>query len=314
MRPRHLLAMLAIVLAAAPLLAQGRPYRGDDFDFDQEQSKLDTTLTLNQSGTVDLSLISGEIKVTSWDRNQVRIVATAERGVLNVDGSPSRVALSVRGGGGRRGGVGDATFEVTIPSSARLLMRTVSGDINSRGGAEVEAHTVSGDLSVSDVKGRATLETVSGELTGTGIGGNTRANSVSGDVTLRTVTGDIDAETVSGDIELTDARSSSVHVNSTSGDAHYQGTIDPKGRYDFHSYSGDVRLAIPASTSAQLSVETFSGDLDSDFPMTLLPGAQRSSGHPKRMEFRIGNGGAIVSATTFSGDVTIERGSGRSED
>ncbi|HET7566206.1 MAG TPA: DUF4097 family beta strand repeat-containing protein [Gemmatimonadaceae bacterium] len=312
MRPRPILAMMAVLVATAPLMAQGRPYRGDDFDSDQ-QSKLDTTLTLNPSGTVDLSLVSGEIKVTSWDRNQVRIVATTEQGVLNIDGSPSRVALTVRGEG-RHNNVGDATFQVTVPSSARLLMRTVSGEITSRGGAEVEAHTVSGDLSVSDVKGRATLETVSGELTGTGIGGNTRANSVSGDVTLHGVTGDVDAETVSGDIELTDARSSSVRMSSTSGDAHYQGTVDPKGRYDFHSYSGDVRLALPASTSAQLSVETFSGDLDSDFPMTLLPGAQRSSGHPKRMEFRIGNGGAIISATTFSGDVTIERGSGRSED
>ena len=311
MRPRPPLAILAALLAAAPLLAQGRRDRGDHDDTDTARSQIDTTLALSRGGTVDLSLVSGEIEVTSWNRDQVKISASAERGILNLDGSPSRVALTVRSDRGR---MGDVRYEVTIPSSARLLMRSVSGDITSDGGAEIEAHTVSGDLTVSHVGGRATLETVSGELSGTGIGGNTRANSVSGDVTLRSVTGDIDAETVSGDVELTNARSSSVHVNSTSGDAHYQGTVDARGRYDFHSYSGDVRLALPASTGAQLSVETFSGDIDSDFPMTLLPGNQRSSGRPKRMEFKIGNGGALISATTFSGDVIIERGSGRPED
>lgn len=311
MRPRPYLAIAAALLAAAPLLAQGRRDRGDDFDM--EQSKLDTTVALNASGTVDLSLISGEIRVTSWDRNQVRIVATSESGTLDLESSPSRVTLSMRSEG-RHGNVGDAQYQVTVPATARLLLRTVSGEITSRGGAELEAHTVSGDLSVSDVKGRTTLETVSGELTGTGISGNVRANSVSGDVTLNTITGDIDAETVSGDVELTDVRSSSVRASSTSGDAHYQGTVDSKGRYDFQSHSGDVRLVLPANIGAQLSIETFSGDIDSDFPMTLLPGAQRSSGRPRHMEFRIGNGGAVISATTFSGDVTIERGSGRSEE
>lgn len=307
MRPRSHVVMLAALLAAAPLLAQGRRDRGDTGD---DQLRMDTTVALGRSGTVDLSLVSGTIRVTNWNRDQVRITASTERGILDLDASASRVSLNVRP---RRGNLGDTEFEVTVPNTARLILRSVSGEISARGGAEVEAHSVSGDVDVQDVAGRTTLESVSGSVTATTLGGSTHAKTVSGDLTLQGVTGDIDAETVSGDLELTGIRSSFVRLNSTSGDVHYAGGLDPKGRYDFRSYSGDVRLALPQNGSATLSVETFSGDIDSDFPITLLPGSQRSLGHPKRLEFKIGNGGAVVSATTFSGDVIIERGSGRQE-
>lgn len=305
MRPRPYFAILTALLAAAPLLAQGRSDRDEDY-----QSRIDTTVALDRSGTVDLTLVSGEIRVTSWNRNQVKISAYSERGILDLDASSSHVSLDVRS---QRGHMGDTRYEVTIPATARLLLRSVSGEISARGASELEAHSVSGDIEIQDVRGRTTLGSVSGSVTGTSIGGNVRAETVSGDVTLENVTGDIEAETVSGDVELTGARSSFVRLNSTSGDAHYEGNIDPKGRYDFHSYSGDVRLALPANTGAMVSVETFSGDIDSDFPMTLMPGNGRSVGRPKRLEFKIGSGGAVVSATTFSGDLIIERSSGRQE-
>ncbi|HEX5438171.1 MAG TPA: DUF4097 family beta strand repeat-containing protein [Gemmatimonadaceae bacterium] len=307
MRYRPHLALLAALLAAAPLGAQGRTASGDI----EEQSQLDTTLTLERSGTVELELVSGEIRVTSWNRDQVRISASSERGLLDLDASPSHVGLSVHS---RHGHLGDTRFEVTVPATARLLLHTVSGDISSRGGAEVEARSVSGDVNVSNVTGRTTLGSVSGEVSGKTIGGNVRAKTVSGDLTLNSVTGDVEAETVSGDMELTGIRSTFVHANSTSGDEHFEGALDPKGRYDFRSYSGDVRLAIPAGTGAQASIETFSGDLDSDFPVTLLPGSEQSRSRPRQMQFKIGSGGAVLSATTFSGDVIIERGSGRQED
>ena len=75
---------------------------------------------------------------------------------------------------------------------------------------------------------------------------------------------------------------------------------------EFHSHSGDIRLGIPESSSAQFSVETFSGSLDSEFPITLQPG-QRSTGRPRRFEFTLGKGGARVTAESFSGDIVLAR-------
>ena len=85
---------LAAVMAATPaLLPAQRHHRDDD---DDVSSRIDTTVALSSSGVVELSLISGEIKVTSWNRDQVRIHATSDGGLLQFDASGSRVSLSVR--------------------------------------------------------------------------------------------------------------------------------------------------------------------------------------------------------------------------
>jgi DUF4097 and DUF4098 domain-containing protein YvlB len=91
-----------------------------------------------------------------------------------------------------------------------------------------------------------------------------------------------------------------------SGDMTYDGALDPSGRYEFHSQSGGVRLRVPASAGGSVRIETFSGTLDSEFPMTMQPG-ERGSERPKRMEFTFGKGGSRITAETFSGDITIER-------
>ena len=63
---------------------------------------------------------------------------------------------------------------------------------------------------------------------------------------------------------------------------------------------------------ATLSLQTYSGDIESAFPMTLQPGENIRRQRGRRMEFTVGGGGARVSITTFSGDITIERGVARS--
>ena len=299
-RPWLLAALGALLVAApaAPLAAQNR--RDGDPDEGAYQSRLDTTVALARDGTVDLSLVSGEIIVSSWDRDQVKIEARTERGILRFDASPSRVALSVRSD---RGEMGDTRFRVTIPATARLVGRSVSGDISARGAGSAELHSVSGDIVVSDVAGRATLESVSGGVRARRIGAGLRVSSVSGDLDLSGITGDVDAHTVSGEIGLEQVKSNFVRTETVSGDTHFSGPLDPQGRYEFHSHSGDVRLGIPP-VGATFEIQTFSGDVQSDYQMTLQPGSRQGR---RNMQFTINGGGARVSAETFSGDVTIGR-------
>ena len=67
----------------------------------------------------------------------------------------------------------------------------------------------------------------------------------------------------------------------------------------------DVTLTIPPNSSARFSVETFSGEVDSDFPFTLQPNRERRQG--SRLEFNVGAGEARVTAESFSGGVVIRR-------
>ena len=131
----------------------------------------------------------------------------------------------------------------------------------------------------------------------------------SGDIALTRVTGDLRAETVSGDVRLRDITSRSVRAHSTSSDVSFDGTIDPSGRYELASHSSSVSITIPANTSAQIAVSTWTGSVDSDFPITLQPGEHRmGSSRSKQFTFAVGSGsGARISLESFSGDIAIRR-------
>jgi hypothetical protein len=60
--------------------------------------------------------------------------------------------------------------------------------------------------------------------------------------------------------------------------------------------------------NATVSVSTFSGDLESDWPITITPGPGRRM-HGQEWEFTVGNGGARLNLESFSGTIYLRRGS-----
>ena len=268
------------------------------------QSRLDTTFAFSRTGVVDLTQISGDVIVTAWERGEARIKAYAERGRIRSSLSSSRLTLEIES---VRGRVGDSRFEVSVPVGVRVLARSTSGDVSVKGTkGPVDAHSTSGDVIVTEATDRIVLESVSGDVRASQLTGELRAESVSGSVEVHDATGDVRAETTSGDVTLVGVTSRSVYATTVSGEIEYDGTIDANGRYEFHAHSGDIRLEIPESSSAQFTVETFSGSLDSEFSLTLQPG-QRSTGRPRRFEFTLGSGNARVTAESFSGDIVLAR-------
>jgi DUF4097 and DUF4098 domain-containing protein YvlB len=133
---------------------------------------------------------------------------------------------------------------------------------------------------------------------------------VSGRVDISNINGDIESESVSGHIWITGARSKLARAESVSGSVSYSGMVDPAGTYTFKSNAGRITLAVPPDIGATVSLETFSGSVDSDFPVTLGSGTNRM-GHDSKFEFKIGNGRARIILETFSGNIKIQRGTGR---
>lgn len=301
-----LIAGAALVLTAwLPGLATAQRNRDRERDDTQDaQSRIDTTFAFNRNGVADLTQISGDIIVNAWDRSEARVRAYAERGRVRSSLSSSRIALDVES---VRGRLGDSRFEVWVPVGVRVIANSTSGDVTVKGTkAAVEAHSTSGDVVVNDASDRISVESVSGDVRASGLNGDVRGESVSGTLELRDVTGEVRAETTSGDISLLGVTSRNVVSTTVSGEVDYDGTIDANGRYEFHSHSGDIHLEIPESASAQVSVQTFSGSLDSEFPITLQPG-QRMTGRPRRFDFTLGGGSARVTAESFSGDIVLAR-------
>ena len=297
--------IVAVGMSAAPILARAQD--------ETALARIDTTVRLDRGGAVDLSLISGKIRVTGWDQPTVKISASIESGLLRFSANSSRVTLSIDDEGdghytkhhGRN--VGDASYDVNVPRGARLILEAVSGDVTARGSqGEIEASSVSGDVDVSDGVRTVSVESVSGSAHAAQVNGNLRAETVSGNLRAENITGDVEASSVSGDIRLVGIQSKDVRTETVSGEIGYTGSIEPSGKYGFESHSGTLTLNIPRNAGAQFSVETFSGSIDTDFSITIPPGNKRREGH---MEFTIGDGRAKVTAQTFSGEILIKNGS-----
>jgi hypothetical protein len=310
-----------ITLTALPVGAQrsdestpGRHRHMVDGD-DDDQPAIDTTVPFATSGgVVDLSIISGEITVTGWSRSEARIHVTSDDDEMPVhfEHGPDRILLDARHGSHRHNDDSDVQYDLTVPIGTRVIMHSTSGDLHARGThGEVEARSISGDVVVDDATHGATLESVSGNVQARTITGDMRARSVSGDVDLDDVTGDITLSSVSGHGYVTASHSRVARLETVSGDLSYGGSLDPTGTYDFRAHSGNISLHLPADVGASLSVDTFSGDIETDFPLTIQPGID--NGPPRHhVDTTLGHGGAHVTISTFSGDIELRHSGARS--
>ncbi len=294
-----LLLGAALAAGAAPAAARAQ----------SERSRVDTTFAFGKNGTVDLGIVSGDISVTGWTRAEAKVNAFVERGTLDVSLSSSHIGIALRS---RRNNMGDSRYELMVPIGTRVTAHSVSGEIRIKATAgEVDVNSVSGDIEVLDATERVHINTVSGNAHVAKVRGNLRFEGVSGDLEAEDITGDLDTHTVSGEITVRGARAARVRSETVSGNITYVGSMEANGTYDFSAHSGDVKLEIPGGTGASLSLQSFSGEVSSRFPMTLQPG-QNTSRRNRKMEFTINGGGARVTVQTFSGDITIDRGASRS--
>ncbi|MCE9602912.1 MAG: DUF4097 domain-containing protein [Gemmatimonadetes bacterium] len=272
------------------------------------RQRVDTSFTFDRGGSVNLGLVSGEIRVRTGTGNEIRILATIERGRLETSFSRGLVSIEARSVNNR---MGATLYELTVPAGTRVTASSVSGDIIVRGtGSEVEAHSVSGQLTVEDANGVVELESVSGDIMLTKASGRIDLSTVSGEMDLTDVSGDLDAESVSGNLVARRSRLRGLRTETVSGDVSYDGSFANDGDYRLNTHSGDVMLTIPPNGNASLELETWSGNIASDFPLTLQPG-QDVGRRNRRMQFNIGSGGGRVSAETFSGNITIRRAPAR---
>ena len=127
------------------------------------------------------------------------------------------------------------------------------------------------------------------------------ARSVSGNVHVVGAQGEVHAEAVSGDVRLERLRASAVEARSVSGEISASiESLGGSGALSFKSVSGDVKLELPRELDADLSMSSVSGQLDSDFQLTL--GGSTSRRH---IDARLGRGGRQLDVSTVSGDVRL---------
>ena len=171
---------------------------------------------------------------------------------VNIQQSGNTITVNADAGGGGFLSDRSVDFTITVPQNANLDLQTNSGDI-----------------SVNNVNGLATLTTNSGDISATGdnFTANSSLQTTSGDVqTSGDTLGDSTAiTTASGDIHLdNDTLQGSETFNATSGNIDFNGTVDPKGTYQFKVVSGDITINLQPGQSYSITAQTTSGSIHTD--------------------------------------------------
>jgi DUF4097 and DUF4098 domain-containing protein YvlB len=142
---------------------------------------------------------------------------------------------------------------------------------------------------------------VQGDVDVRGARGTLRVGTTNGELRVHDVAGELTAETVNGEIYLENVDSRSAEATTVNGDVVYEGTIHDGGTYSFNTHNGDIVVSVPQGANVTITVATFNGDFESDFPVTIM------GTRDKRFSFTIGDGSARLELETFGGSIRLRR-------
>jgi len=206
------------------------------------------TYTLSPDGRVELDNINGDVHISTWDQNAVKVDAvkyanSKERlndARIEVDASAERVSIRTKYpdhdltfNWGSHNNPASVEYTLTVPRTARLdEIKLINGALDVSGvSGEVHASCINGRLDAHNLSGRAELSTINGHL-------YARFDQLSG---------------------------SSVELKSV---------------------NGAVELTIPSDSKAEIEASTVSGGIDNDFGLHV--NHHRFVGHDLRGELGTG--------------------------
>jgi DUF4097 and DUF4098 domain-containing protein YvlB len=182
------------------------------------------TYALTADGRIELDNINGDVHISTWDQNQVKVdavkYAETKEGLddAKIEIDSGKEYLSIRTkyrehdqtfNWGSHHNSASVEYTLTVPRTARLdEIKLINGKLDVNGvSGEVRASCINGRLEARDLAGTARLSTINGRLDvrfGQLAGHDVELNSVNGSVEL-TIPSDsqarIEASTVSGGIE-----------------------------------------------------------------------------------------------------------------
>ncbi len=259
---RAVLVLGMLLVASAGALAQGEGTR------DAVREEFHQSYPLSPNGRITLKNISGAVRITAWDRAEVRVDAvkraeTRERldeARITVDASADSVNI-----------------ETHYPEDA---FRYERGDNRRRNAASV-------DYTVSVPRGARleSIEVISGRLDIENVTGGVKASCISGQFTARNLAGEAKLSNVSGMLEATFDR------------------LDDASNVTLNNVSGQIVLRIPSDTNGTIKANTLSGQITNDLGLPVRRGEY--IGHD--LSGQLGRGGARIKLNNVSGQIRIQR-------
>jgi DUF4097 and DUF4098 domain-containing protein YvlB len=183
------------------------------------------TYPLAANGSLALENINGNVHVTTWDRNEVKVDA--------VKSASSQERLD------------EAKIEVDAHSD-RVSIRTKYPDHSWNSGDEDRPASVEYTLTVPKAVRIDEFKLVNGGLDITGVAGEVRASLVNGNLNASGLSGPVKLSTVNGRSEVALTRLSDAAV-------------------EISAVNGQVQVTLPSNAKAEIEASTVNGGISNDF-------------------------------------------------
>jgi DUF4097 and DUF4098 domain-containing protein YvlB len=158
--------------------------------------------------------------------------------------------------------------EISVPVNSRVKAHLVDGSIYGEGlQADLDLNIVDGDIRLTEIKGTARIHDVDGKI------------HISGDLK------DLHLRSVDGDIRVNLSQASVMEKD-----------------WDIRTVDGDVDVTVPADFSADVSLQTEDGRVETEVPLLTTKETFR-----KKLTGKLNNGGFLFSIRTTDGRISLRK-------
>lgn len=260
----------------------------------------DTTVAVQRGDRLRIAGIAGEVQVRSWARSELSVRGNDDEDrTVRLARSGAQLTITPESGRARRRRH-DLTVWVPTWMDVEIRGQELEVGLFDLAGA-VDVSTLDGEVIVSGASGGVAVRTVEGEIDVRSSTGRVFARSQGDDIRVERSSGaSLEVESGSGDITLVDVDFGAVRAETLDGDVDFRGELRRGGSYAFSVHDGDVVLSLDRAVGARVSVATFDGEFNSEFPVTV----RRFSGG-RAFDFVLGDGGAELTLDVFDGEIFL---------
>ena len=288
------------------------------------------TFRIGATGDIDLGNIAGDIVVTRGSGGDVTIeVIKTARARTDEEANEAlqlvQVTLTERAGRveGRvqyphreevrrrnwRGVNVTVQYVVSAPEQARLVLNSVSGAVSVKDiKGDIAAETISGDVKIANAGRLSKAKTVSGsvEIVDTTLDGALDSSTISGTMLLRNVKARrLDVGSISGPVVVENVDCERLDAQSMSGGVRFTGPLTRGGRYDIGSHAGEIHIIVTGNVGFRLDASSFSGRIRSDIELKGADPQPANNRRGREISGTYGDGSAFLDLSTFSGSIVI---------
>lgn len=253
-----MLALVAIITAASAVMAQERV-----------QEEFHQTYQLSPQGRVQLENINGSVRITGWDRNEVKVDAVkwaylTERlneAQIVVDANPESVRISTRYPDREQNFTDDRVGRRNNPATVEYTLFVPRG-------ARIDS-----------------VELINGDLQIEGLSNDVRASSINGHVSARGLVGEAKLSTINGNLEATFNQ------------------LDASKSIALTSVNGNVTITIPSDANATLRASSVHGGINNDFGLPVRKGEYVGFD----LAGQLGQGTTRIKLANVNGSINIRR-------